>query len=132
NWLIAAAICAVLVAIGIYDLKQSRHAIRRNYPIIGNLRYFFEYIRPEMRQYFFEDDTSSQPFSRADRSLVYQRAKQEIDKRPFGTQRDVYRSDYEWINHSMQPSHPNAKDFRILVGGPDCTKPYSLSVFNIS
>src|SRR5690606_29350202 len=73
NWLIAAAVCAVLVAIGIYDLKQSRHAIRRNYPIIGNLRYFFEYIRPEMRQYFFEDDTSSQPFSRADRSLVYQR-----------------------------------------------------------
>lgn len=132
TWLLASAVCAALVLVGIYDLKQTRHAIRRNYPIIGNLRYFFEFIRPEMRQYFFEDDTSSQPFSRADRSLVYQRAKQEIDKRPFGTQGDVYRNDYEWINHSMEPSHPDSKTFRVTVGGPDCTQPYSLSVFNIS
>src|SRR5690606_753814 len=112
--------------------RQTRHAVRRNYPVIGNLRFFFEFIRPEMRQYFIEDDTTELPFSRVDRSLVYQRAKRQEDKRPFGTQGDVYGNDYEWINHSMQPTHPDPKQFRITVGGPDCTQPYSLSVFNIS
>ena len=131
-WFVAALIAACLTALGCYDLKQTRHAIRRNYPVIGNLRFFFEFIRPEMRQYFIEDDTSEQPFSRVDRSLVYQRAKRQEDKRPFGTQGDVYGNDYEWINHSMQPVHPDFKQFRITVGGPDCTQPYSLSVFNIS
>src|SRR5690554_649342 len=131
-WFAPAAVCAALVALGFRDLSQTRHAIRRNYPVIGNLRFFFESIRPELRQYFFEDDTTSLPFSRADRSLVYQRAKQEVDKRPFGTQQNVYQSGYEWINHSMEPSRPTDSDFRITVGGPDCTQPYSLSVLNIS
>ncbi|HWL29818.1 MAG TPA: FMN-binding glutamate synthase family protein [Burkholderiaceae bacterium] len=131
-WLAAAAPLIALTAIGIWDMKQTRHAVRRNYPVIGNFRFLFESIRPELRQYFFEDDTQQLPFSRVDRSLVYQRAKQQVDKRPFGTQRDVYQTDYEWINHSMEPSHPPSSDFRIMVGGPDCTKPYSLSVLNIS
>ncbi|UYO95047.1 FMN-binding glutamate synthase family protein [Pollutimonas sp. M17] len=131
-WLLAAALFAALTALGILDLRQTRHAIRRNYPVIGNLRFLFEFIRPEMRQYFFEDDTTSLPFSRVDRSLVYQRAKRQIDKRPFGTQGDVYRTDYEWINHSMEPAHPETSDFRVMVGGPDCTQPYSLSALNIS
>lgn len=131
-WLAAAIFMAGLTALGCYDLRQTSHAVRRNYPVIGNLRFFFESIRPEMRQYFIEDDTTELPFSRVDRSLVYQRAKRQEDKRPFGTQGDVYRSDYEWINHSMTPTHPDAKQFRITVGGPDCTQPYSLSVFNIS
>lgn len=131
-WLVGAGIFGALSILGVTDLKQTRHAIRRNYPVLGNLRFLFEYIRPEMRQYFFEDDTTSQPFSRVDRSLVYQRAKRQIDKRPFGTQRDVYRGDYEWINHSMEPAHPTSSDFRIQVGGPDCTQPVSLSVLNIS
>src|SRR5690606_41184472 len=86
-------------------LRQTRHAIRRNYPVIGNLRFLFEFIRPEVRQYFFEDDTLKLPFSRVDRSLVYQRAKQQMDQRPFGTQGDVYGNDYEWINHAMVPTH---------------------------
>ncbi len=131
-WMITAFIFAALSVLGYVDLHQTSHAIRRNYPVIGNLRFLFEYIRPEIRQYFFEDDTTSQPFSRVDRSLVYQRAKRQVDKRPFGTQRDVYRSDYEWINHSMEPVHPESSDFRITVGGPDCTQPVSLSVLNIS
>lgn len=131
-WLILALLFGALTLLGILDLRQTRHAIRRNYPVIGNLRFFFEFIRPEMRQYFIEADNDALPFSRVDRSLVYQRAKQEIDKRPFGTQRDVYGTDYEWINHSMEPSHPESSDFRITVGGPDCTQPHSLSVLNIS
>ncbi|SPU50459.1 membrane protein [Bordetella trematum] len=132
GWLWAAAPLCALALLGIYDLLQQRHAIRRNYPVLGNLRFLFEFIRPEIRQYFLEDDTKAQPFSRAQRSIVYQRAKQEIDKRPFGTQEDVYGDRYEWINHSMAPSHIADADFRIQVGGPDCTQPYSLSVFNIS
>lgn len=131
-WLWLAVPCTMLFVLGIYDLIQSRHAIRRNYPVLGNLRFLFELIRPEIRQYFLEDDTNAAPFSRAQRSLVYQRAKQEIDKRPFGTQRDVYGDGYEWINHSMAPIQIADSDFRISVGGPACTQPYSMSVLNIS
>jgi glutamate synthase domain-containing protein 2 len=131
-WLILTVMFGALTTLGIVDLTQTRHAIRRNYPVIGNLRFALEFVRPEIRQYFFEDDTQQLPFSRVDRSLVYQRAKQQIDKRPFGTQGDVYHTDYEWINHSMTPAHPADSDFRITVGGPDCTQPVSLSVLNIS
>jgi glutamate synthase domain-containing protein 2 len=131
-WLWLAVPATVLFVLGVYDLIQPRHAIRRNYPVLGNLRFLFELIRPEIRQYFLEDDSHAAPFSRAQRSLVYQRAKQEIDKRPFGTQRDVYGDGYEWINHSMAPIHIADSDFRITVGGPDCTQPYSLSALNIS
>jgi len=131
-WLLPAAMCTALTVLGIVDLRQTRHAIRRNYPVIGNLRYFFEFIRPEIRQYFLEDDAAKLPFSRSERSLVYQRAKQEIDKRPFGTLQNVYGDNYEWINHSMTPAQPRDSDFRITVGGPECTQPYSLSVLNIS
>jgi glutamate synthase domain-containing protein 2 len=131
-WLPLALFFIALSALGIADLTQTRHAIRRNYPVIGNLRFVLESIRPEIRQYFLEGDTQQLPFSRADRSLVYQRAKKEIDKRPFGTQRDVYSSDYEWINHSMDPTHPENSDFRITIGGPDCTRRYSSPVLNIS
>lgn len=131
-WFVAALIFAALVVLGISDLVQTRHAIKRNYPVIGNLRYFFEELRPAMRQYFFENDSDQTPFSRTDRSLVYQRAKQQIDKRPFGTQGDVYGTDFEWINHSMEPVQPASHDFRITVGGTDCAQPYDMSVLNIS
>ncbi|OWT55614.1 FMN-binding glutamate synthase family protein [Candidimonas nitroreducens] len=131
-WLVGTLIFGALSLLGVMDQIQTHHTIRRNYPVIGNLRFIFESIRPEIRQYFLEDDTQQLPFSRADRSLVYQRAKHVIDKRPFGTQRDVYGTDYEWINHSMDPVHPADSDFRITVGGPDCTQPVQLSVLNIS
>lgn len=131
-WLLPAAICIALAILGVYDIIQTRHAIRRNYPVIGNLRFVFEAIRPEIRQYFLEDDTHAAPFSRAQRSIVYQRAKREIDKRPFGTQEDVYGDGYEWINHSSAPAHIANSDFRVKVGGPACTQPYDMSVFNIS
>lgn len=131
-WLILALPFIGLSLLGLVDLKQTRHAIRRNYPVIGNLRFLFEFIRPEIRQYFIEGDNQESPFSRAERSLVYQRAKQQEDKLPFGTQQEIYGSGYEWINHSMQPCQIPDSNFRTLVGGPDCTKPYSMSVFNIS
>ena len=94
-----------LCLLGLRDIRQTRHAVLRNYPVIGHMRFFLEYVRPEMRQYFIESDTEAAPFSRSQRSLVYQRAKGEGDKRPFGTQLDVGARGYEWINHSMTPTH---------------------------
>ena len=123
---------AALTLLGLRDLWQPKHAILRNYPIAAHLRFLFEKIRPEMRQYFFEDDKDGLPFPRDKRAIVYQRAKGVLDKRPFGTQYDVYANQYEWMHHSIAPRPPAGDPFRISIGGPDCRKPYSASVFNIS
>ncbi|MFM9880331.1 MAG: FMN-binding glutamate synthase family protein [Burkholderiaceae bacterium] len=122
----------LLCAVGLHDLLQTRRAVLRNYPVIGHLRFLFEFIRPEIRQYFIESDSEAAPFSRAQRSLVYARAKNEPDKRPFGTHKDVKGDGYEWINHSMAPGQADSHDFRVSIGGPDCSQPYSASLFNIS
>ena len=122
---------ALLVSIGVYDLQQTKRSILRNYPIIGHLRFAMEFIRPEIRQYFIESDSDATPFSRAQRSLVYQRAKGDPDKRPFGTQLDVHAEGYEWINHSLAPTQLATHDFRITIGAGRA-QPYSCSVFNIS
>jgi glutamate synthase domain-containing protein 2 len=131
-WTWPALAFGFLTLVGLVDYTQDRQAIRRNYPVLAHFRFFFEFIRPEIRQYFIEADTEELPYSRAQRSIVYQRAKGVADKRPFGTQLNVYAPDYEWINHSMSPSNIASHDFRIDIGGPDCTRPYSASVFNIS
>jgi len=130
-WVLAVA-AGALSLVGVVDLFQTRHAIRRNYPILSHIRFFLEFVRPEIRQYFLENDTEQVPFSRVQRSIVYSRAKDMEDKRPFGTQLDVYEACHEWINHSIMPSRIESHDFRIQVGSADCTKPYSASVFNIS
>jgi glutamate synthase domain-containing protein 2 len=122
----------LLVCVGLHDLTQQSHAILRNYPIIGHLRFFFEKIRPELRQYFFEGDTDGMPFPRERRAIVYQRAKRQLDKRPFGTQGDVYAEGHEWMLHSIKPMPVEKAPFRVLVGGPHCSQPYSASVLNIS
>src|SRR3979411_1927066 len=121
-----------LTVLGIRDLLQQNHAVLRNYPISAHLRFLLEEIRPEMRQYFFESEKDGMPFSRDTRAVIYQRAKMVLDKRPFGTQEDVYRQGYEWMHHSVAPKPRADAPFRVLLGGPDCTRPYSASVFNIS
>ena len=131
-FLLLFAVAAVLVVIGIVDLLQSRQSIRRNYPIAAHIRFLMEEIRPEIRQYLLESDTDGTPFNRNKRSIVYQRAKGQLDKRPFGTQLDVYSGVHEWLNHSMAPREPSTEPFRITIGGPDCPRPYSASVYNIS
>jgi glutamate synthase domain-containing protein 2 len=120
-----------LTALGWRDTRQTRHSVLRNYPVIGHLRFLLEFIRPEMRQYFIEGDNEAAPFSRQQRSLVYQRAKGDPDKRPFGTQINVEAVGYEWINHSMQPTALPTHDFRVLIGDGR-PQPYSASIFNIS
>jgi glutamate synthase domain-containing protein 2 len=127
-WLAASL---ALVVLGIHDMLQKRRAVLRNYPLLGHFRYLFESVRPELRQYLIEGDHDELPFSRQQRAIVYQRAKQELDKRPFGTQYNTYDSDYEWINHSLQPTTIPDHDFRVRVGA-NREQPYSCSVFNIS
>src|SRR5688500_9863205 len=121
-----------LAGLGFRDTQQTRHSVLRNYPVIGHVRFVLEFIRPEIRQYFIEGDREAMPYSRQQRSLVYQRAKGQQDKRPFGTQLDVHATGFEWINHSIAPTTLAGHDFRIAVGGERCTQPYSASVFNIS
>ncbi|MGB0854007.1 MAG: FMN-binding glutamate synthase family protein [Pikeienuella sp.] len=121
-----------LTIIGIYDVTQDHHSILRNYPVMGHMRFLFEGIRPEIRQYLIESDHDEEPFSRETRSLVYQRAKGQEDKRPFGTRERVYDAGYQWLTHSIQPKHLESHDFRVKIGGPDCTQPYDASLYNIS
>lgn len=120
--------------LGYYDFFQKKHAIMRNYPILGRGRYIMEELRPKIYQYFIEGETDGAPIDRMSRSVVYQRAKKERDTRPFGTQLDVYKEGYEWMNHSMNAldHHELEHDPRVLIGGKDCKKPYSASIFNIS
>ena len=128
-WLIT----SILSVLGLYDLLQNNHSILKNYPIIGHFRFLFEEVRPEVRQYFIESDNDALPFSRMQRSLVYQRSKNENSDKPFGSIIDVYQQDYRFMTHSIQPC-PTAdpSTFRIEIGSSQCTQPYNASIMNIS
>ncbi|MCB1759789.1 MAG: FMN-binding glutamate synthase family protein [Gammaproteobacteria bacterium] len=130
--LVPLVVFTALSSLGLYDVLQKRRSILRNYPVLGHMRFIFEGIRPEIRQYLIESDHDEEPFSREARSLVYQRAKGEEDKRPFGTRRRVYDAGYEWLTHSAVPVPIEDHDFRVTIGGPDCAQPYNASIFNIS
>ncbi|MFM1886011.1 MAG: hypothetical protein RL026_1168 [Pseudomonadota bacterium] len=127
----SAVFFGLLFAIGLVDLLQPWHAIRRNYPLVGHLRYLFEDLRPGLRQYFFEGDNEELPFSRMQRSLVYARAKSEPDERGFGTVKDVYAADGQWLSHSLLPVSVDPRSFRVRVGS-DAATAYDMSVFNVS
>ncbi len=128
-WLVA--IFGALTALGTYDVLQRKRTLSRNFPIFANIRYFLEAFGPEIRQYFIQSDTEERPFSREQRAVVYQRSKNVLDKRPFGSQLEMYTEGYEWMNHSLKPVDIKDKDFRVEVGAA-CKKPYKVSVFNIS
>ena len=128
----AYAVLLPLFGLGIRDLTQNRHGLLRNYPVIGHGRYLFEAIRPEISQYFIESNTDGMPFSREQRSLVYQRAKRALDTLPFGTQSDVYAVGYEWIEHSLAACHTDDEDPRVTVGEGTCEQPYAASILNVS
>jgi glutamate synthase domain-containing protein 2 len=119
---------------GFYDMYFSDRTIRRNFPLLGRLRYLLSAMGPEMRQYFIETDTDGKPFNRLQRNIVYHRSKKEVDSMPFGTQLDVYDDGYEWINHSIRsiPFSEAKHDPRVQIGSSQCTKPYEASLFNIS
>ncbi len=128
----AYALALPLIGVGLHDVFQKRHAVLRNFPILGHGRYLLESIRPEINQYFIESDIDGRPFDRVKRANIYQRAKKDLNTHPFGTKRNVYDIGYEWINHALSPKPMPTEPFRIRVGGPQCTQPYDASIFNIS
>ncbi len=121
-----------IVAVGVHDLLQRRHSLLRIYPVLGHGRFLAERIRPEIQQYFVESDTNGRPFNREVRSAVYQRAKHENDALPFGTQRLVYAPGYEYLAHSLAPASTPEHEPRLVIGGPDCARPYASSRLNIT
>ena len=128
------AIVLPLVLLGIADMQQKKQTLKRNFPIVGRMRWWAEWMRPKVYQYFVESDTDGAPYNRLSRNVIYQRAKKVNDSTPFGTQLNVYETGYEWLGHSINPlhHHHDMLDPRVLVGGPDCKQPYSASIFNIS
>jgi glutamate synthase domain-containing protein 2 len=134
-WWLLEILFVPLVLLGLYDYFQQRHSILRNYPLAGHLRFLLEGMGPELHQYLVENDTDGRPFDRDTRSVIYERAKNVGDKKPFGTEHDVYDGGYSWLNHSIAPrpmaSDPEG-DLRVTIGGEQCSQPYSASVLNIS
>ena len=121
-----------LIIIWAYDLLQKSHTILRNFPVLGHIRYILEFLRPEIQQYFIASDEDERPFNRETRTIVYQRAKNVRDTVPFGTERDILQIGYTWVLHSLDPKHISEVEPRLIVGGPDCKKPYNASRLNIS
>lgn len=121
-----------VAALAARDLIQKKHAILRNYPVVGHMRYLLEELRPELQQYFIERNWDGRPFDRDTRTLVYERSKGTNAELSFGTERDVYQPGYEYLVHSTVPLDEPEQPPRVLVGGPDCAKPYSMALVNVS
>ncbi|MEO9323591.1 FMN-binding glutamate synthase family protein [Nocardioides sp. C4-1] len=132
GWILLAAVAVVLLVVGVHDLVQKQHAILRNYPVIGHMRFLMEEIRPELQQYFIERNFDGRPYDRNTRSSIYQRAKGAQEEQPFGTERDLYAVGYEYLVHSSRPVDPMPVPPRVRVGGPECTQPYDLALLNVS
>lgn len=134
NALLAFVVVGPLIYMGVADMLQTKQSIKRNFPLLGRLRYVFEDMRPKIQQYFVESDTDGVPINRIDRSVIYQRAKKQIDTTPFGTQLNVYSEGYEWLSHSIVPIdfHKVDQHPKVLVGNKDCLQPYRASILNIS
>jgi glutamate synthase domain-containing protein 2 len=131
-WFVAAAAVALLAALGVWDLLQTRHSILRSYPILGHMRFVAEFIRPEIRQYFVESNTEGTPFDRETRDMVYERAKGTKSDEPFGTERDVNALGYEFLRHSLRAKFASDAVPRVRLGGSDCLQPYDIALLNVS
>jgi glutamate synthase domain-containing protein 2 len=84
-----------LAIIFLHDIFQKKHAVLRNFPVLGHIRYILEFIRPEIRQYLIAGDQEERPYDRETRTLIYERSKNIRDTIPFGTQRDILEIGYE-------------------------------------
>jgi glutamate synthase domain-containing protein 2 len=131
GWYWALLFTVPLLLLAIRDVRQNKHAIIKNFPVIGHFRYLFESIRPEIRQYFFESDLDGKPFNRRQRSIVYQRAKNEKQTVAFGMQANPALPGYEWVAHSIYPALIKEKDLRVTIGNHQCMQPYNASIYNI-
>ena len=131
-FLFGAGVAVPLALLGTWDIVQTKHSILRNFPILGHIRFLMESIRPEIFQYFVEADTAGRPYDRTLRTVIYERAKGDLDDKPFGTELDVYQTEYEWLNHSIAPRPKATEPFRVTIGNDQCAHPYNASVLNIS
>ncbi|MEV6769383.1 FMN-binding glutamate synthase family protein [Nocardia sp. NPDC051030] len=131
-WWIMWVLLAGLLLVGVYDLVQRKHSVLRNYPILGHMRFLLESLRPELQQYFIERNFDGRPYDRDVRTIIYERAKGIHGELSFGTERDVESVGYEYLVHSTVPAPEPEEPPRVLVGGPECTKPYSMSLLNVS
>ena len=120
----------LLFLISLKDFLQKKRSILSNFPLLGRFRFFLESIRPELRQYYWESDDDEVPYSRNQRTMVYERSKNEGGVRPFGSLEKFYENDFVWLNHSISPSHIKNNDFRVKVGSGK--NQYQMSVLNIS
>lgn len=121
-----------LLALALFDMAQTRHSLRRNYPLLARIRWLFEDLRPYLRAYIVENDREGRPFNIDERGLVYARAKGQVDSHPMGTELDVYSDEYEWLGHSIVPQDEAPESWHVRIGGPACTRPYNSSLLNIS
>lgn len=131
-WLVLAVVIVGLFGVAIFDVVQTKHSILSNYPVIGHMRFVMEFIRPEMQQYFVERDFDGRPFPRETRSIIYERAKGIHGDAAYGTQHDVYEEGYEYLVHTTAPTKIPDRPHRVRIGGPDCTRPYDMSLLNVS
>ncbi len=130
-WLWLLALLVPLVVLGAWDMGQKQHTLLRLYPVSAHVRWFFEWLRPFLREYLFDSDHEGRPFTHNQRALVYRRAKDVESAEAFGTEMDLHSPRYEWINHSIQARHLG-DTYRVRVGGDECKQPYDASVLNIS
>jgi glutamate synthase domain-containing protein 2 len=131
NWMYLFILFGPLILIGIRDMTSKSHAIKKNFPVIGNLRYMLEGISPEIQQYFVERRTDGSPINKNKRAIIYQRAKNIGATHPFGTEMNVYEEGYEFVAHSLYPKKITEEP-RVMIGEGQCEKPYSASLYNIS
>jgi len=123
-----------IIIIYIIDRNQTVHAIRRNYPVIGRFRYWFEHLGTFFRQYFFTMDREELPFNRAERSWVYRAAKNISNTVAFGSTRDLKPSGTViFVNCPFPTLGKDAVEARPVTIGEGCQQPYTTSsIFNIS
>jgi glutamate synthase domain-containing protein 2 len=120
---------AVLV-IYVIDKTQTKHAIRRNYPVIGRFRYLFEQVGEFLRQYFFAMDREEMPFNRAERAWVYRAAKGEENTVPFGSTRDLRPPGTAiFVNCPYPILDEETRPTSAVTVGPYCRRPYTTSRF---
>jgi glutamate synthase domain-containing protein 2 len=127
-----AVLLGALLCLAVYDLVQRKHAVLRNYPVAGHLRFLLEAIRPELQQYFIERNYDGRPYDRDTRTVIYERAKGIHGEQAFGTERDLAEPGYEWLLHTNAPLEPPDDPPRVRIGGPDCTQPYEMAILNVS
>ncbi|OFL15286.1 glutamate synthase [Corynebacterium sp. HMSC067D03] len=126
------SVAAALGGVAIHDLTQTKNPVLRNYPVLGHMRTLLTDIGPELRQYFIERDWDGRPFNRDQRNAIYERAKGMQSETSFGTVQDVYATNHEHLVHTLAPVDEPSEPPRTLIGGKDCTQPYSISMLNVS